>query len=209
MKQKNFFHKITEKNPEVGQIIFRSVATGKEVTFPAFITQYSDGYTMGFGGETVFGRNDPVKHYTSTTRTIQTAFDILGTDEQHSIENFKKYSKLIQMCYPVYSEPIGNSNNARTIKAPPLFRVKYANYISSPTGAGLLGVISAITFQPDFKSGQFITSDNKLVPIIYNMNFNFAPLHEATLGWSEGGNFLTKEFPYKFDSSVHASALKL
>lgn len=209
MDQKNFFHKITEKNPEVGQIVFKSISTGQEISFPAFITQYSDGYTMGFGGETVFGRNDPVKHYTSTSRTIQVAFDILGTSEQHSVENIQKYSKLIQMCYPVYSAPIGNSNNARTIKAPPLFRVKYANYICSPTGGGLLGVVSAVSFQPDFKAGHFITSDNKLVPIIYNMNFNFQPLHEATLGFSENGRFLTDQFPYKFDSNIQPGSIKL
>ena len=194
-----FFHEITAANPEIGVITFKSVTTGTVVSFPAFITTFNDNFTVGFGGETTFGRNDPVKHYQSTSRQIQASLDVLGTDVEHAEENFKNYSKLIQMCYPVYSKPIGKSNNARTIKGPPIWRIKYANYISSPDGRGLLGTISGISFTPKFEMGHF-TRNGKLLPIVYNLNFNFQPLHEETLGFTEEGNFLNISFPYGFET---------
>ena len=205
----SFFHEITAADPEVGLINFKSVTTGDTVSFPAFITSFNDNYTIGFGGETTFGRNDPVKHYQSTSRQIQVALDVLGVDAKHAEENFKNFSKLIQMCYPVYSKPIGKSNNARTIKAPPIWRIKYANYISSPDGRGLLGTISGISFTPKFESGHFVRS-GKLLPTVYNLNFNFQPLHEETLGFTEQGSFLNSRFPYGFQTPQGpAAALKL
>lgn len=205
----SYFHEIVGNNKEVGQIRFKSVTTGQTVSFPAFLTSFNDNFTVGFGGDTTFGRNDPVKHYQSTSRQIQASLDILGTDLNHARENFTNYSKLIQMCYPVYSAPIGNSNKARTIKAPPIWRIKYANYISSPDGSGLLGVISGISFTPKFEQGHFVDG-GKLLPVIYNLNFNFQPLHEETLGFNEEGNFLVSEFPYRFKTQNQgASPLKL
>ncbi len=204
----SFFHEITEKDPNIGKIFFKSVTTGNIVSFPAFITTFNDNYTIGFGGETVFGRNDPVKHYQSTSRQIQCALDILAVDEEQAVENFTNYTTLIQMCYPVYSNPIGSSNNARTIKAPPIWRIKYANYISQPDGRGLLGTISGISFTPKFETGHFI-NNGRLLPVVYNLNFNFQPLHEETLGYTEQGNFLQKKFPYNFETAQTKGTLKL
>lgn len=204
-----FFHEIAAANPEIGTITFKSVTTGVVVSFPAFITTFNDNFTIGFSGETTFGRNDPVKHYQSTSRQIQAALDVLGTDLAHAEENFKNYSKLIQMCYPVYSKPIGKSNNARTIKGPPIWRIKYANYISSPDGRGLLGTIAGISFTPKFDMGHF-TKNGKLLPIVYNLNFNFQPLHEETIGFTEQGNFLNASYPYGFQTQQGArNPLKL
>ncbi len=207
MANGNYFHEIAEKNPEIGLIKFTNVSTGGTMSFPAFIKQFNDNFTVGFGGDTPFGRNDPVKHYQSTSRQIQVTFDIVSVDKNQAIENFQKYSKLIQMCYPVYSDPIGPSNNARTIKAPPLWRIKYANYISSPTGAGLLGTIGGITFNPNFEQGHFIHGD-KLVPLIYNLSLTFQPLHEEPLGFNKFGTFLNRGFPYGFEGSFPATPIK-
>jgi hypothetical protein len=205
----DYFHEIAKRNSEIGEIKFSSIATGETISFPAFITNFNDNFTIGFGGETTFGRNDPVKHYQSTSRTIQAAFDIVGVNEEQAIDNFRKYGKLIQMCYPVYSSPIGNSNNARTIKAPPLWRIKYANYISSPTGAGLLGALSGMSFNPDFRDkGHFITKNNKLIPIIYSLSINFQPLHEVPLGFDQNGNFLAQGFPYGYGNSNTQGPIK-
>ena len=203
-----FFHEVAERSPEVGKIFFKSVTTGQSVSFPAFVTSFNDNFTIGYGGDTTFGRNDPVKHYQSTSRQMQVAMDILGVDEAQAKENFTNYSKLIQMCYPVYSNPIGRSNNSRTIKAPPLWRIKYANYISGPTGRGLLGTVSGISFTPKFETGHFI-DNGRLLPVVYSLTFNFQPLHEETLGYTERGNFLVQRFPYNFSTSDSKDTLKL
>jgi len=190
-----FFDEIAKK---AGQMItFTSVATGDEVSFPAFITGFSDDYNVGWSGETTFGRTDPIKHYTSTSRRINASFDILGRNREIAIENFKKYGRLIQMLYPVYSDPIGNENNSRTIKAAPLMRIKYANYIRSPANQnGLLGCIQGFNFSPDFAAGHFLNDANEMIPIKYSCSIVFEPLHEKPIGSNMSGDFLDESFPY-------------
>ena len=110
-----FFDEIAKGS---GQIItFTSVATGQSVSFPAFITQFSDSYTVGWGGSTSFGRVDPIKNYQSTSRRINLGFDVLAKSEETAKQNFANFSKLIQMLYPVYSDPVGSNTKSRTIKA--------------------------------------------------------------------------------------------
>lgn len=181
-----------------GQIItFTSVATGEQVSFPAFVKSFQDQYTVGWSGETIFGRTDPIKHYTSTNRRINASFDILGKDLETAVENFQNYGRLIQMLYPVYSDPIAEENNARTIKAAPLMRIKYSNYIRSlNTEGGLLGCLTGITFEPQFDSGHFFNDNDELVPISYNCTIAFEPLHERPLGYDPSGDFLEQSFPY-------------
>ncbi len=184
---------------KAGQIItFTSVATGQSVTFPAFITGFSDGYTVSWSSSTSFGRVDPIKNYQSTGRRINASFDVLGKDRATALENFSNFSKLIQMLYPVYSDPIGMDNKSRTIRAAPLMRIKYANYLRSETSPfGLLGCIGGFTFQPKFESGHILEEDtNDMVPLVYQVSFVFEPLHEAPLGSNEAGQFLSGKFPY-------------
>lgn len=193
-----FFDEIAEKS---GQIItFTSVSTGEEVSFPAFMTAFSDDYSVGWSGETTFGRTDPIKHYTSTTRNIQAAFDILARNRQIAIENFQNYARLIKMLYPVYSDPIGKENNSRTIKAAPLIRIKYANYIrSAKSQNGLLGCIQGFSFNPDFSGGHFLTQENEMIPVKHSVSFRFEPLHEHPLGSDLSGDFLEDSFPHNQD----------
>ena len=199
-----FFDEIAK---QAGQMItFTSVATGDEVSFPAFITQFSDDYNVGWSGDTTFGRTDPIKHYTSTTRRIQASFDILGRNREIAVDNFQKYGRLIQMLYPVYSDPIGNSNNSRTIKAAPLIRIKYANYIKSPANAsGLLGCIQGFSFNPDFASGHFLNGSNEMIPIKYSATIVFEPLHEKPIGSDMSGDFLDSSFPYNQETKKRNS----
>ncbi len=190
------FDDIARKSGQV--ITFTSVATGQSVSFPAFITSFNDGYTVQWSSTMSFGRVDPIKNYQSTGRRINAAFDILGKDRPTAVENFANFSKLVQMLYPVYSDPIGMDVKSRTIRAAPLMRIKYANYIRSETSAfGLLGCIGGFTFQPKFESGHFLEEEtNDMIPLVYSVNFVFEPLHEAPLGSNEAGQFLSGRFPY-------------
>lgn len=196
-----FFDEIAK---QAGQMItFTSVATGDEVSFPAFITQFSDDYNVGWSGDTTFGRTDPIKHYTSTTRRIQASFDILGRNREIAVDNFQKYGRLIQMLYPVYSESVGTDTNSRTIKAAPLIRVKYANYIRSAGNSnGLLGCIQGFSFTPDFASGHFLNGSSEMIPIKYSATIVFEPLHERPLGSNINGEFLDSSFPYNQESGA-------
>ena len=205
------FEDIAASYGNCGKIQFTNISAGETVSFPAFITQFSDNYTVGYGGEQVFGRTDPVKHYQSTARNIQASLDIVSFSADNAEENFKKYSKLIRMLYPVYSTKIASANNARTIKAPPLWRIKYANYIKGDHPQGLLGVCSGFSFQPEFDMGHHITSEGDLVPMIYSMNLTYEPIHESPLGYEEGssGTFINKKFPYNMILPPGSSGLPL
>jgi hypothetical protein len=179
-------------------IKFRSVATGKEVKFPAFITKFSDDHSVSWGGTSVFGRTDPIKNYQSTGRRMSVSLDILGESEDLAKENFAKYSQLILMLYPTFSDSLGSAKY-RAIKAPPLMRIKYANYIQSPTGNGLLGCITGIGFNPIFESGHFVDGSGNLIPLNYSINLQFEPLHEQTIGSDIRGDSISTQFPYNFN----------
>lgn len=191
-----FFDEIAKKSGQM--ITFMNVATGQSVSFPAFVKNFSDSYSVQWGGSTSFGRVDPVKNYQSTGRRISASFDILGKDEETARKNFSDFSTLVKMLYPVYSDPIGMDNKSRTIRAAPLLRIKYANYMRSETSPfGLLGCIQGFDFNPQFESGHILEQDTgEMIPLVYSITFTFEPLHESPLGSNEAGQFLSPKFPY-------------
>lgn len=192
------FEKIAENK---GQVIkFIHIATSTTVSFPAFLTEYSDSYTVSWGEEQIFGRNDPIKPYQSTTRSISIAFDVLSHSMVSAKNNLSKYTTLTKMLYPVYTPPLNGADKSlgRTIKAPPLIRIKFVNMIQSADGDGsLLGCISGFSYSPTQDAGFFVEADGSLFPKHFNISFSFAPQHESPLGWdSSTRRFLTEEFPY-------------
>ena len=192
------FNKIAESKNQV--VKFIHVATGTTVHFAAFLTEYSDDYSVTWGNEQIFGRNDPIKPYQSTTRQLQVAFDVLSHSMENAKENLAKYSTLTKMLYPVYTAPLNGAGNSlgRTIKAPPLIRVKFVNMIQAADGNGsLLGCIEGFNYQPNRDVGFFVERDGSLFPKHFNLSFRFTPQHESPLGWdSETGGFITENFPY-------------
>ena len=182
------------------------VATKTKVDFPAFITEYSDSYQVQWGNEQVFGRNDPIKPYQSTTRQLQIAFDVLSPSFESAKDNLSKFQTLTKMLYPVYSAPLDGSGGSvgRTIKAPPLLRVRFVNMVQSANGNGsLLGCIEGLDFSPNKEAGYFVELTGELFPKHFNLSFRFTPQHESPLGWdAESKQFLTKTFPYSAGSTI-------
>lgn len=193
------FHDLAESKNQMLHIA--SITTGISVKFPAFVERFTDSFNVTWGTENSFGRIDPVKPYRSTLRRIQVAITVLAPSLEKGEENLTQYSRLIQMLYPVYSEPLGKGNSlGRTIKAPPILRVKMMNYIQSAAGdEGLLGCISGLDFSPDFNLGHFIQPDGTIIPKKFSLSFNFAPQHDTEIGFGEDGNFLSSTFPYGRD----------
>jgi hypothetical protein len=178
---------------------FTSVSTGLRVEFPAFITNFSDTYSVGWSGEQVYGRMDPIQVYEGTTRSISLAFDVVSPSLEMAKENMAKFHLLTQMMYPVYSEPlVGRLGKGRTLKAPPLMRLEFMNLIKNSSQfspeTGLLGCISGLSFEPDQASG-FFSQGNELLSKNFALSFNFDPQHEGELGF-EKSEFLSDNFPY-------------
>jgi len=201
------FNDIAKSKNQTVELIH--VATSTKVSFPAFITEYSDSYQVTWGNEQVFGRNDPIKPYQSTTRQLQVGFDVLSPSFESARENLTSWQTLVKMLYPVYSAPLDGSGGSigRTIKAPPLLRVRFVNMIQSANGAGsLLGCIEGLDFNPNKDAGYFVSPTGDLFPKHFNISFRFTPQHESPLGWdSETSDFITKTFPYSAASQPAAT----
>ncbi len=201
------FHDIAKGSNHL--IKFLHVATGTRVEFPAFLTQYSDGFSVSWGNEVIYGRNDPIKQYQSTTRNINIGFDVLAPSLNHARENMDKYTKLVQMLYPVYSEPLngGEAGRGRTLKSPPLLRIHFLNLIKNVSfntpEEGLLGCINGVSMTPNAESGYF-TTNNELLPKNFNISFTFEPQHESPLGFRDN-KFINPEFPYSRSSGTPSS----
>ena len=192
------FNDIAKNNGQVVRIIH--VASGKSVEFPAFIKNFEDNYQVGWGSEQIFGRNDPVKPYQSTTRQISISFTVLSPDLQSAKKNMHDFSLLTKMLYPVYSEPLDGEGGSvgRTIKAPPLLRLSFVNFIQSADGMGqLLGCLEGLEFAPDMDPGVFIEGE-QIFPKQFDLSFRFTPQHETPLGWENDiyPTFLAESFPY-------------
>ena len=191
------FHDIAKGSNHL--VKFLHVATGTRVEFPAFITDFSDSVNVAWGTENIFGRTDPVKPYQGTTRNISLGFDVLAPTLKKAKENLHNYSLLMQMMYPVYSEPLAGTNEkGRVIKAPPLIRIEFMNLVKntslSGNERGLLGCISGVQFSPNQESG-FYDVDGDLFPKNFNISFQFEPQHETPMGF-ENNRFIDGNFPY-------------
>ena len=180
-------------------IVIEHVTSGKKVEFPAFLTAFSDQYGVQWSNDQIFGRQDPIKQYQSTSRTISIGFDILADDEQSARSNLAKYSLMIKMLYPTYSAPLGGAGNSigRTIKAPPIVRMRFVNMIQSVSGnSSLLGCIDGLTFSPVDAAGYFYDTVGNLFPKHYKVDIKFTPQHEDIIGWDETNQSLSPDFPY-------------
>ena len=198
------FNKIAESKNQV--VVLKHVATGTSVSFAAFITEYSDNYQVQWGNEQVFGRNDPIKPYQSTTRQMQVGFDVLSHNFENAKENLNKFQTLVKMLYPVYSAPLSGEGGSvgRTIKAPPLLWVKFVNFVQAANGQdALLGCIEGLNFNPAKEAGYFIEKSGEIFPKHFNISFRFSPQHEDPLGWdATTKEFITDTFPYSAAPTV-------
>ena len=118
-------------------IKFLHVATGTEVSFPAFVKQFGDNYTVNWSPTEIFGRTDPIQSYQNTRRTIDISFDVVSDSLENAKLNMEKYSTLKRMLYPMYGHPLRGGDfsspgsKGRTLKAPPYIRIKFMNYIEN------------------------------------------------------------------------------
>ena len=184
---------------------FHHVASGKEVSFKAFITSLSDQYQSNWDKEEIYGRMDPIQTFKSTQRTISVSWDIVAGSISEAKRNMKELSLLFNMLYPSYSSKSAGSTTGMI--AAPLLRMRFANLISkegkigSVSEAGLLGSVDGFNFEPAMDDAMFGDSQGNLYPKIINLSCTFSVIHEHELGWF-GEEQRRESFPYgKIDSS--------
>ena len=90
----NFKDLADSKNQNV---IFTHIATGKTISFPGIISNFQDRYAVAWSSQQIFGRNDPVKAYQSTTRSLSFDLTILSDSLENSIQNLESLQIFAQM----------------------------------------------------------------------------------------------------------------
>jgi hypothetical protein len=135
---------------------FASLTTGVRADFKAIIESLMDNFNSGWASDQPYGKSDPIRHFSSTQRTMQITWSCHAANEEEAADNMRRISALAQMQYPVYENrgyagppPPGtwnevgaalksmgsrNSSNSQAsrrwcIAAPPLIAVKFANLI--------------------------------------------------------------------------------
>lgn len=188
-------------------IKFTHVWSEKVVSFKAFLTEYNDEYNTEWNSEQVYGRNDPIQTFKSTTRNIGLGWDVPAASFEEAAENMSRAALLVKFLYPTYD---GSTQAAQTISRPPLVRVSFQNLIQGIGKDGLLCTMGGISFSPDLDAGWFdvgegISTPNSsksplLYPKLINFNCQLAIMHESSIGWDTDSNFGISEnlenFPF-------------
>lgn len=186
----------TEFQAAGGQTIhIEAIHADVQAIFKAFVTGFTDKYSTNYNSEEVYGRMDPVQMYKNTQRVISISFDVPSETEHEAMVNQKNCASLARMQYPVY-DTLGN---ATSIKASPLFKIRFGNLISNnETGEGLVGTLAGFNYEVDTDRGFHIDKENRYFPKNVTVSLEFTVQHSHHLGFGgadgEAGKF--NQFPY-------------
>tara|TARA_R110000744_G_scaffold203231_3_gene322084 strand:+ start:725 stop:1855 length:1131 start_codon:yes stop_codon:yes gene_type:complete len=214
-------------------ISFQHVPSGRSIFFKAFITAFNETYNSDWADEKVYGRTDPIYMFRNTSRKITLGYKVPAGSESEAYENLAKIQQLSQFLYPNYDtvqnaqtisqSPMirmkvmnlaqrspdsgeGRSGVDNRDRASPT--QIYDSYRSTHASSqGLLGIIQNITINHNLEGedGAFMKASNTVLPKLFEVNLEFAPIHEKPLGWSkkESGRseFSDPNFPYNARAS--------
>jgi hypothetical protein len=176
------------------------------LTFPAYITNFTDRYNIQFNSQDVYGRNDPIPTYQSTKRGITVTLKIPCFDRDDANENMKKINAFIRNLYPSYKEVQGDF----ILSAPPLIRVKFANLVVNHVNPaqGLLGYLTSFSYNFTPSDGFFMSNGiafaaSALFFRSYTISFTMNVLHDTLIGYKDG-KFMgpTNDYPYRTNLSA-------
>jgi len=200
-----------------------NVNSKQSVFFKAFLTEFKDNFKTSYDQQDVFGRMDPIVTFKSTRRTISLGWTVPSTGLAEAKENLAKASLLAMMLYPTYDTDANTNGGASSIRASPIFKIKFANLIqgglpgSYAQDAGLPGIIDGFTYDPILEEGMYdpgsLRNDGAyewsgdLYPQSIRISLNFTVLHDRDLGWDEQGKFRSQDgtyqrFPYGGDNNA-------
>ena len=185
------------------RIEITSLATGDVIHFKAFLTSFSDSFSSTFESEEIYGRMDPVKTFKQTTREISVAFDLPAGSAEEAESNMKKLSSLARSLYPVYG-----GKGTQSMKAPPLFKVKFMNLIQDTrTGQGLVVTLAGFDFSPSIENGFFISSSgDQMSPKLVSLDLKMEVIHTHKLGSKITGRFRgPAQFPFRVPKAVEGT----
>ena len=164
-------------NDSKGMIFF---ALGNNKTsFKPFIDTFSFTFTNAVDNPkgNIFNKTLSIKEFKESKYTV--SFNILATNVNESIENHKKFQKLIRMIMP---------QDAENLAVAKIVHVKFSNLISSKgqTGKnnmsagqilneGFEGIIRSLKYEPDMEMG-FFEYNGMLFAKAFKINFDLTAI---------------------------------
>ena len=176
----------------------------KRIKVVGSIESYSDSFSVTTTSDNAYGRIDPIYTYTGTTRTI--SFSVLMDTilnqkgkpdlEQNRQSGMETARKIASTLYPSYSDPMGSGLDTSTLKAPPLVKIDWTNYIN-----GVVGYRTSFSYDINTDRGTtlILTKDGELEnqPAGVVINITFQPIHTKEGGFSSNGIEKTSNWPLK------------
>ena len=174
---------IADPNNPTWRLYFTHVPTGKNVSFPGWVTSFSDNYNSTWNEESVYGRMDPLATFQNTQRSISVSFDVVAPGLGDALQNTAMVDHLLSFLYPSYNE-LGQSDS-NTLKAAPLMKLRWANLIAKggTPGKELVGYMNGLSYTPDFDAGFFLDG-HTMIPQLLRLSFEFKVIHTNLMGWT-------------------------
>ncbi len=118
---------------------FHDLRTNEIITFHAFLSSLSDGFSASYDSIEGFGRVEPIKIYKGTQRKISMEFSIVSTNPDDFDIMWYKINKLVTLVYPQYTEGRRLEKNgynfvqpfSQMMGASPLIRIRLGNVLRS------------------------------------------------------------------------------
>lgn len=82
---------------------FHDLRTNEVISFHAFLSDLSDGFTANYDSVSGYGRADDIMTYKSTKRSISFSFSVAATSVEDLDVMYWNINKLVTMLYPQYS----------------------------------------------------------------------------------------------------------
>lgn len=118
---------------------FHDLRTNEIISFHAFLENLSDGFNAQYNSFKSYGRADPIKTYSQTTRTVSLSFTVAATSRDDFDEMWYKVNRLIACVYPKYTPGQLVENGevkfeqpfSQVIGATPLMRLRVGDVVKS------------------------------------------------------------------------------
>ena len=181
------------------RVYFYSFSSTETFWFNAFLSNFNDSYKSNWTPQEIYGKMDPIATFKNTTRSISFSLDIPSFSVDEAIRNMHYVDVLISSLYPVYR--VEKEMGTNILSSPPLFRVKFANFIRERTaplnasqnytvGDGLICYFNGFDFKPDTEAGFFdhvVTANSQkkttLLPKLIKADFSINIIHQTPLGY--------------------------
>jgi hypothetical protein len=83
---------------------FHDLRTHEIISMPAFVTSFDESYAVNYTSTPSYGRQDPVRIYNATERTINLSFKLVAFSEEDFTSMWYTINKFVSMLYPQYSK---------------------------------------------------------------------------------------------------------